>query len=77
MAKAQAGFSGLPCAKCGEPGGVSLSLEDLETVSCGECSTDYTLSEVRDTIEQWALVLAWRDAAPPRRAQADSVVKLA
>jgi hypothetical protein len=70
MAKAQTGFGGLPCVKCGERDCVSLSLHDLDTAYCDECENEYTLSEVRDTIDQWSVVLAWRDLAPPRQGAA-------
>jgi hypothetical protein len=73
MAKAQAGFVGLKCVHCGNAGGVSLSLYDLDTVHCTECDDEYTLSEVRDTIDQWAQVLAWRDLAPPRQGAAPAL----
>jgi hypothetical protein len=63
---AHLGDSGLRCLLCGEPNGISLYLNDLETVHCTHCEQDHTLSEVRDTIDQWALVLSWRDLAPPR-----------
>jgi hypothetical protein len=74
-ASAQLGYSGLCCIKCGEPGGVRLLLEDLETLFCPECNTEYTIGEVRDTLAQWQQVLAWVDAAPPRRA-AEGTLKL-
>jgi hypothetical protein len=63
----------LRCLKCGEPNGTSLFLDDLETVRCAHCDQEYTLSEVRATIEQWALVLAWRDLAPPRQGAAPAL----
>jgi hypothetical protein len=74
MAKAtQAGWTRLPCIKCGEADGVSLSLVDLDTLFCSECENEYTLSEVRDTLDQWAQVLAWRDLAPPRQGAAPAL----
>jgi hypothetical protein len=69
----QVGFVGLKCVRCGERDGVSLSLHDLDSLHCNLCDEDYTLSEVRDTIDQWAVVLAWRDLAPPRQGAAPAL----
>jgi hypothetical protein len=63
----------LRCLKCGEPNGMSLFLDDLETVRCGLCDGEYTLAQVRQTVEEWALVLAWRDLAPPRQGAAPAL----
>jgi peptide subunit release factor 1 (eRF1) len=74
MAKAtQVGFVGLKCVRCGERDGVSLSLHDLDTLHCNQCDEEYTLSEVRDTLDQWAVVLAWGGAAPPRQGAAPAL----
>jgi ribose 5-phosphate isomerase RpiB len=63
----------LRCLKCGEPNGMCVYLDDLETVRCAHCDQEYTLSEVRQTVEEWALVLAWRDLAPPRQGAAPAL----
>jgi hypothetical protein len=61
---AAAPFADLPCLKCGEAGGLTLSLTDLETVYCGECENEYGLADARDAVRHWRRVLAWVDAAP-------------
>ena len=58
-------FSRATCIHCGEKD-VSLSLADLETVSCGACSEVFTITEVREMLSVWARICDWIDLAPTK-----------
>lgn len=55
----------LPCPCCGEEqAAIMLSLADMESCRCEECSTDFTLTDVKDLIAKWTKVIAWVESAP-------------
>jgi transcription elongation factor Elf1 len=61
------GFPNLPCLKCGETACLTLSLADVEqdeAIACTSCNAEYGLTEVRETLGQWARFLTWIDQAP-------------
>ena len=53
------------CLHCGETGGVTLSLDDLDTFHCGGCDNDFCLDDVRRFLAQWGRVVKWIEMAPP------------
>ncbi len=61
--KSALGFA-VRCPLCGQEGGVSLKLADLESCSCGECGEDFSLTDVRAMLAAWGEILAWVESAP-------------
>lgn len=56
------------CPFCGaNPASLSLDLNDLDTITCGDCET-YTVAEAvekaREALAAWERLAAWVDAAP-------------
>ena len=56
-------FSRASCIHCGEKD-VSLSLQDLETISCGSCSEVFSITEVREMLSTWSRICDWIDLLP-------------
>lgn len=60
------GFPGLHCFECGHEDSITVSLADMDTLTCTECDSTFTRAELRDQIGRWSRVLDWLDAAPPQ-----------
>jgi hypothetical protein len=60
------GWADLDCPCCGQQGGVSVSLEDLDSFTCSECDGEFDRSAVEEFIAKWTKVLAWIDLAPAK-----------
>jgi hypothetical protein len=54
----------LHCLVCGEEAALTLNLQDGETISCPECSTDFTTADVQERITEWTAALAWINNMP-------------
>ena len=55
----------LPCPCCGEEEStITLNLCDMETFTCLECNSEFTLEYIHNLIAKWQRVSAWIDAAP-------------
>lgn len=66
-AKRRMGFGSLTCPKCCCDGVVMIHLDDFENFCCGDCSEEFTLSDVRELIAGWNKVIAWIDEHAPTR----------
>jgi hypothetical protein len=71
MATKTAKSLNLPCPKCGacdNPPQLDLNLNDLDEITCGECSETFSADEAVARFvavaEAWKRVAAWIEAAP-------------
>jgi uncharacterized protein (DUF983 family) len=56
------GFA-VPCLKCGELN-VYVDLIDVTTFHCGNCDSEYTVTDVVALMQDWRRVLEWINLAP-------------
>jgi predicted nucleic acid-binding Zn ribbon protein len=53
----------LSCPECGSAEGLSIDLNDLTSVSCGECSETFSPAEARvkvaEQLRRWEALIAW------------------
>ncbi len=68
--KTRRGFD-VPCIRCGEPGGVRVTLRDVACFDCAGCDAGFTADEVREGIRRWRVVLAWLAVAPAYQEKGD------
>ena len=52
-------FGALPCPGCCAEATCSLNLEDLDTITCGDCNEEFTIEEITKIIGKWGPVVAW------------------
>jgi len=52
-----------PCLKCGEPN-VYIDLDDVTEFHCGNCESEYTVTDVVALMSNWRRVLEWISLAP-------------
>lgn len=52
-----------PCIHCGQPGNMSLDLQNLCRVNCDNCHSSVSLGEIQEAVDSWLDLLDWVNRA--------------
>jgi hypothetical protein len=58
------------CIRCGSAdGGLTVDLDDGDTLRCLGCEAEYSVGDVVEVIESWGRLLPWLLAHPARKGE--------